>query len=50
MRSTIPNWAWLCLQKEAFNRLYQFKIRSGLTSWEAAIEKLLEASEQHVGT
>jgi hypothetical protein len=45
-----PNSAWLCLQKDAFDRLYQFKSRNGLTSWEAALEKLLEESDQKVPT
>jgi hypothetical protein len=45
-----PNSAWLCLQKDAFNRLREFKSRSGLTSWEAAIEKLLDASDEQVPT
>jgi hypothetical protein len=45
-----PNSAWLCLQKDAFDRLYQFKSRNGLTSWEAALEKLLDESDQKVPT
>jgi hypothetical protein len=39
-----PNSAWLCLRKDAFDQLYQFKSHNGLPSWEAALEKLLEAS------
>jgi hypothetical protein len=38
------------LQKDAFDRLYQFKSRNGLTSWEAALEKLLDESDQKVPT
>lgn len=45
-----PNSAWLCLHKDAFDRLYQFKSRNGLTSWEAALEKLLDESDQQVPT
>jgi hypothetical protein len=45
-----PNSAWLCLHKDAFDRLYQFKSRNGLTSWEAAIEKLLNKTDEQVPT
>ena len=45
-----PNSAWLCLHKGAFNRLYQFKSRNSLTSWEAAIEKLLDETDEKVPT
>jgi len=36
-----PNTAWLALRKDAFDALYDFKIRHSLPTWEAAIEKLL---------
>jgi hypothetical protein len=45
-----PNSSWLCLQKDAFDRLYQFKSRNSLTSWEAAIKKLLDATDEKVPT
>jgi len=45
-----PNSAWLCLHKDAFDRLYQFKSRNGLTSWEAAVERLLDQSDEQVPT
>ncbi len=41
-----PNSAWLCLRKDAFDRLYQFKSRNGIPTWEAAIERLLAAEAQ----
>ncbi len=44
-----PNGAWLCLQQDVFDRLYRFKSRRGLPTWEQAIALLLEASEQEVG-
>lgn len=41
-----PNSAWLCLRKDAFERLHQYKIRNGIPTWEEAIERLFaEAAE-----
>jgi len=36
-----PNSAWLCLRKDVFDRLYQYKSRRGLPTWEQALESLL---------
>ena len=36
-----PNTAWLCLRRDVFDRLHQFKIDRGLPTWEQAVEKLL---------
>lgn len=41
MEMYYPNSAWLCLRRDVFDRLYQHKVRSGLTTWEQAIEGLL---------
>src|ERR671917_703297 len=43
-----PNSAWIRLRRDAFDRLYDYKVRMGLPSWEAAVEALLRASEQEV--
>lgn len=40
-----PNCAWLCLRKDVFDLLHQYKSRQGLPTWEQAIERLLEAEE-----
>ena len=48
MEHYFPNSAWLRLHKDAFDRLYDYKLRMGLSSWEAAVESLLRASEQEV--
>jgi hypothetical protein len=45
-----PNTAWLNLRQDTFDALYQYKSRRGLLSWEAAIEKLLAASDEQVPT
>ncbi len=48
MERYFPNSAWIRLHKEAFDQLYDYKIRMGLPTWEAAVEALLRASEQEV--
>jgi hypothetical protein len=45
-----PNSAWLCLNQDVFDRLYQYKSHRGLPSWEQALTTLLDASEEKVGT
>jgi len=39
-----PNSAWLCLRKDAFDALRKYRSSLSLTSWEAAIERLLESA------
>ncbi len=40
-----PNSAWLRLHTDVFDRLYQYKIRKGLPTWEGALEGLLRSAE-----
>jgi hypothetical protein len=40
-----PNSAWLCVQREVFDRLARFKVQSGSATWEQALEQLLAAAE-----
>jgi len=40
-----PNSVWLCLRKDAFDLLYQYKSRRGIPTWEQALENLLPATE-----
>ena len=49
MEHYFPNSAWIRLRKDAFDELYDYKVRKGFPTWEAAIESLLRASEQEVG-
>jgi hypothetical protein len=49
MERYYPNSAWIRLRKDAFDQLYDYKVRRGLPTWEAAVEALLRASEQEVG-
>ena len=43
-----PNGAWLCLQREAFDRLSRYKTRRSLATWEQAIDGLLDGIEEGV--
>lgn len=43
-----PNSAWIRLRRDAFDRLYDYKVRKGLPTWEDAVEALVRASEQEV--
>lgn len=46
MEAYYPNSSWLCLRKDVFDRLGQFKSRRGLATWEQALEGLLAAAEE----
>jgi hypothetical protein len=48
MEHYFPNSAWIRLHKDAFDRLYDYKVRRALPTWEATVEALLHASEQEV--
>ena len=48
MERYFPNSAWIRLHRDAFDQLYDYKIRMGLPTWEATVEALLRASEQGV--
>lgn len=43
-----PNTAWLHLRKDVFERLYEYKARRGLPTWEEVFDRLLPASEKEV--
>jgi len=45
MEMHYPNAAWLCLQRDAFERLYRYKMRHGLPTWERAIARALATEE-----
>ena len=36
-----PNIAWLCLRRDVFDKLAQYKMDRGIPTWEEAIERLL---------
>ncbi len=43
-----PNSAWLYLRRDVFDRLYQYKVRHGIPSWEQTLERVLAGSEETV--
>jgi hypothetical protein len=46
MDAYYPNSAWLCLRRDAFERLYQYKMLHGIPTWEQALERLVPAAEE----
>jgi len=39
-----PDGAWLCLRRDVFDRLYRYKSRRGVATWEEVVDSLLESS------
>jgi Family of unknown function (DUF6084) len=46
MDTYYPNSAWLCLRRDVFERLYQYKVRKGIPTWEQALESILPEAEE----
>ncbi|HSS20524.1 MAG TPA: DUF6084 family protein [Pyrinomonadaceae bacterium] len=40
-----PNSAWLCLRRDTFDKLAQYKMDHGMTTWEQALESILPAAD-----
>ncbi|HXW91564.1 MAG TPA: DUF6084 family protein [Terriglobales bacterium] len=45
MDAYYPNSAWLCLRRDVFERLYRYKMRLGIPTWEQALEAALPVEE-----
>jgi len=43
-----PNTAWLCLRRDAFERLYEYKVRNGIPTWEEVVERLFQSADEPV--
>jgi Family of unknown function (DUF6084) len=43
-----PNSAWLALQRDTFEKLYKYKVREGIPTWEEALERALNALSEAV--
>ncbi len=41
-----PNSAWICLRKDVFDQLYQYKATRGLPTWEDVITRLLQVPDR----
>lgn len=48
MDAYYPNSRWLALRKDTFEKLYQFKVREGIPTWEEALERALAAFAETV--
>lgn len=44
-----PNVAWLCLHRDVFERLSQYKMDHGIPTWEQALESLLDLESGNSG-
>jgi hypothetical protein len=49
MEHHYPNSRWLSLHRDAFEKLYAYKRREGLVTWEQTIERLLTEYESVAG-
>jgi hypothetical protein len=45
MDTYYPGSAWICLRRDIFERVYDYKVRHGLPTWEKAFESMLESEE-----
>jgi hypothetical protein len=43
-----PNTAWLCVRRDAFERLYEYKVRNGIPTWEEVIERIFQNADEAV--
>lgn len=43
-----PNSVWLYLRRDVFDRLYQYKVRHGIPTWEQVIDRVLAGTEETV--
>jgi hypothetical protein len=50
MEQYYPNRAWLCLRKDVFHRLKEYKSRHGLPTWEQAVEALVSREKEWART
>ena len=41
MDAYYPNTAWLCLRRDVFERLHQYKMERGIPTWEQTLESML---------
>lgn len=40
MDAYYPNTAWLCLRRDAFERMQEYKVRNGIPTWEEVFERI----------
>ena len=45
MDAFYPNSAWMCLRRDTFDLLYDYKTHHGIPTWEQVIERILAGAE-----
>jgi hypothetical protein len=48
IESYYPNSLWVCLRRDTFDRINEYKRRHALSSWEQALENLLDQAHEQV--
>ena len=46
MDTYYPNTAWVCLRRDVFDRLNQYKMEHSIPTWEALIESVIPAAQE----
>jgi hypothetical protein len=46
MDAYYPNAAWICLRRDAFERLYAYKTRHGIPTFDEAVLRVFEEKAQ----
>jgi hypothetical protein len=46
MDAYYPNLAFLQLRRDVYDRLYRYKVRNGIPTWEQALDAMLRAAEE----
>jgi hypothetical protein len=46
METYYPNLAWLQLRQDVFDRLYRYKVRQGIPTWEQLMERILSGVDE----
>jgi hypothetical protein len=46
METYYPNSSWLCLRRDVFERLYRYKVRHGIPTWESLLDRILDRCEE----
>ena len=45
MEAYYPGCAWLNLRRDVFERLYEYKVRHGIPTWEETLDSMLQSQE-----
>jgi hypothetical protein len=48
MEAYYPNSNWLVLRRDVFDRLYRYKLKQGIPTWDEAVDRVLALAEEQV--